>query len=74
VDPNRHDPINDQTACSQNVTFQTGSKSPNFVQRDNKRVPPFARDKQADGEARQVVPLGDVLNFAVQGAGNGGSK
>jgi hypothetical protein len=26
VDPNRHDPINDQTACSQNVTFQTGSK------------------------------------------------
>ena len=26
VDPNRHDPINEQTACSQNVTFQTGSQ------------------------------------------------
>jgi hypothetical protein len=27
VDPNRHDPIDDQATRSQNVTFQTGSQS-----------------------------------------------
>jgi hypothetical protein len=50
VDPNRHDPINDQTACSQNVTFQTGSEG-------FRTFPPVAPKAHAEVEG----PFGAVL-------------